>query len=217
MAEQTQATAERRRIRLWLSPVWLIPLIAILVGAWLFYQNILHRGALVVLELQSADGLHAGRTEVKVRSVVVGRVEDLRLTEDYSGAIAEVRMEPGTAGLLVKDSLFWVVKPRIGLRGVSGLGTLWSGAYLQLRPGTSDQPASHFRVLEHPPVVPAGAHGLSIALFSTESTSLNIGDPVVYQGRQVGQIAAAEFVPGRMQMRYRAFVRAPFDQLITNN
>lgn len=210
-------TAERRPLRFWLSPVWLIPLVALGIGAWLFYQNVITRGPVIILELRNAEGIRAGMTPVKVRSVEVGRVQELRLATDLSSALAVVQMQPGTAELLVEDSIFWVVKPRIGRRGISGLGTLWSGAYLQMQPGDSPQPARRFAVLEHPPVVPADARGLSIALLSVGSNALSVGDPVLYQGQQVGQIEAAEFKPEAMQMHYRVFIRAPFDQLITTN
>src|SRR5699024_1526463 len=104
MSAHEQATV-RRRARI--SPVWLIPVAAALIGCWLVYQNFLARGPEVTLRLPTAEGLEAGRTAVKVNSVQVGHVEAIRLTDDYSGAIAEIQMNPDTEALLAADSRFW--------------------------------------------------------------------------------------------------------------
>lgn len=210
--------ARRRPPRwLWISPVWLIPLGAALVGAWLVYQSLLSRGPEIVLQLEDAEGLEAGQTPVKVRNVPVGTVQALRLSDDYSGAIAEVQMDPDTEPLLVADSKFWVVKPRVGRRGVSGLDTILSGAYIQMRPGDAPEPARRFQVLAQPPVTQPGVPGITIDLLSQGDNSLNVGDPVVYQGQTVGKIEAASFEPTAMRMRYRVFIESPYDELITEN
>src|SRR5699024_3756539 len=124
-----QATI-RRRPRI--SPVWLIPVAAALIGCWLVYQNLISRGPQITLQLANAEGLQADNSPVKVRNVEVGHVSAIRLTDDYRGAIAVIQMNPDTDALLAADSRFWVVKPRIGRQGISGLGTILSRAYTQL-------------------------------------------------------------------------------------
>lgn len=199
-----------------LSPVWIIPLAVILIGGWLVYQNTLHRGPEVILRLDSAEGLEAGKTPVKVRDVEVGRVEAVRLSQDYDHAVATVQMNPGTARLLVRDSQFWVVKPRVNRRGVSGLGTILSGAFIRLRPGESDEPRRRYRVPDYPPVSHQDP-GLALILTSRSDASLNVGDPVLYQGRPVGQIDRARFDTSTQRMRYGIFVRSPYDDLVKHN
>lgn len=201
----------------WLSAVWIIPLIAVLIGGWLFYQNVLSRGPLVTLVLPTAEGLQAGQTTVKIRNVEVGKVEDVRLTEDYSGTIAEIRMDRDATGLLVEDTRFWVVKPRIGRRGISGLNTILSGAYVQMQPGESDEPRYRFKALEQPPVMDSGAAGLSLRLTGREQAALSVGDPVLYQGREAGRVETAEFDADTRQMRYQIFIDQPYDTLIRRN
>lgn len=211
--ESGEAAVRKRRARI--SPVWLIPVGAILIGCWLVYQNFVSRGPEVVLLLETAEGLEAGSTAVKVRSVEVGHVKSVRLTDDYDGAIAVLQMDPGTRELLASDSRFWVVKPRIGRQGISGLGTILSGAYIQLRPGTKPTTAYRFTALEHPPVTAADAPGVSIVLTSDTAGALNVGDPVIYQGRTVGMVETAEFSVEHKRMRYRVFIQAPYDRIIT--
>ncbi len=198
-----------------LSPVWLIPLAAALIGCWLLYQNIASQGPQVTLKLDTAEGLEAGKTLVKVRSVEVGRVDKVRLADDYNGAIATIQMNPDTRKLLVSDTDFWVVKPRVGRQGVSGLGTILSGAYIQLQPGAQTETRRRFTVLDQPPATAAGTPGVSITLASHGDNALKVGDPIIYQGQSVGQIETAEFSVEDKRMTYRAFIEAPFDRIVT--
>lgn len=210
----TEAIVKRRRR---ISPVWLIPLAVALVGCWLVYQNFLAHGPQVTLLLDSAAGLEAGSTAVKVHSVEVGHVESVHLTDDYKGAVAQIQMKPGTAAMLAADSQFWVVKPRISRQGISGLSTILSGAYIQLRPGAKDKTSHRFTALDHPPVTSADADGISLVLTSSATDTVHVGDPVLYQGQTAGRIEAGQFSVADRTMHYRVFIRAPFDQLVTSD
>jgi paraquat-inducible protein B len=117
------------------SPVWIIPIVTALIGAWILFYHFSHQGPMVTLVTTSAEGLEAGKTEIKSRSVDVGVVETVTLSGDLSKVMVQARLNSGMDKLLRQDSAFWVVKPQIGREGVSGLGTLLSGAYIELRPG----------------------------------------------------------------------------------
>lgn len=218
MADETEEYAtlnpSRRRRP---SPVWLIPLATALIGLWLVYQNIVSRGPQITLAIDTAEGLEAGKTAVKVRSVEVGRVTGIRLADDYNGAVARVQMNPDTDDLLVADSEFWVVKPRVGRQGISGLGTILSGAYIQLRPGDAERAQRRFTVLDEPPARSRDEPGILVTLTSDGDNSLAIGDPLIYQGQTVGQIESAEFAPANKRMEYGVFVQQPFARLIADN
>ncbi|MES1939446.1 paraquat-inducible protein B, partial [Salinisphaera sp. T5B8] len=210
----TAVTHDARRRRI--SPVWLIPVGAALIGLWLIYQNVMSRGPEITLALDTAEGLEAGKTLVKVRSVEVGHLESVRLADDYEGAVATVQMNPDTADLLVADSRFWVVKPRVGRQGISGLGTILSGAYIQLQPGNADTSQRRFKVQDTPPATSSDEPGVSVRLTSDGDNSLAVGDPIIYQGQTVGQIEASEFSLEKKRMEYRVFVRDPYAELITD-
>lgn len=214
----TQAEAEKRpRRRLRLSPVWLVPLGAVFIGCWLLYQNIATRGPEITLQLKTAEGLEKGKTAVKVLNVDVGTVRNVHLNKNYDGAIAEIRMQPDMEKLLVEDTKFWVVKPRVGRQGISGLGTIISGAYIQMRPGKSTKPAHTFTVLEKPPPTRTDAPGITLELISKGDDSVSVGDPVVYKGESVGQIETTDFDVTTQEVRYRIFVKSPYNKLINKN
>ncbi|HEX5464512.1 MAG TPA: intermembrane transport protein PqiB, partial [Burkholderiales bacterium] len=211
---QDEATVSRRK-RFALSPVWLIPLGAALIGCWLLYQNIVSRGPEITLHLNSAEGLEAGKTPIKVRNVEVGHIDSVRLSDDYANVIVTAQMKPDTKALLASDSVFWVVKPRVSFQGVSGLSTLLSGAYIQMQPGKSSQSSHSFMVLDHPPLTPAGTPGVSVILTSDGGATLSPGDPVIYQGQPVGRVETAKFSVAENRMSYTLFIRAPFDTKVS--
>lgn len=208
-----RATRHHRRR---LSPIWIVPLVAILIGAWMLYDNISGLGPTITLEMKNAEGIEAGKTLIKTRNVEVGRVEDVALSDDMSHTIITARMKPGTERMLNEESRFWVVKPRIGREGISGLGTVLSGAYIQLLPGNGTDAKRNFEVLDQPPVAPPDAPGIRINLISQIGSSLRAGDPITYQGFTVGRVENTEFDPDTKEMRHRLYIQSPYDVLVTD-
>ncbi|WBF19620.1 intermembrane transport protein PqiB [Halomonas elongata] len=200
-----------------LSPIWIVPIVALLIGAWLVYDNYASRGPLITLTMDSADGIEAGSTLIKTRNVEIGQVESVSLSDDQSRVIIKARMKSQAEPMLVEDSSFWVVKPRIGREGISGLNTVLSGAYLQLEPGQSDKEARTFEVSDQPPVAPPGAEGIRINLTSQVGNALSVGDPITSQGFPVGRVEKADFDVDTQQMHHRIFIESPYNQLITHN
>ena len=207
--------AERRPQRS-LSPIWIVPLVALLIGAWMIYDNLSKLGPSITLIMDNAEGIEAGKTLIKTRNVEVGRVEKVSLSDDLSHAEITARMSPQAESMLSEDTRFWVVKPRIGREGVSGLGTVLSGAYIQLLPGSSGVSKKTFDVLEQPPVAPPDAPGLRINLISQVGNAISTGDPVTYQGYTVGRVEDSHFDPEKREMRHRLYIQSPYEVLVTN-
>ncbi|MFP2767905.1 intermembrane transport protein PqiB [Oceanisphaera sp. KMM 10153] len=207
--------AERRPQRS-LSPIWIVPLVALLIGAWMIYDNLSKLGPSITLIMDNAEGIEAGKTLIKTRNVEVGRVEKVRLSDDLEHAEITARMSPQAEDMLNEDTRFWVVKPRIGREGVSGLGTVLSGAYIQLLPGSSEQAQEIFDVLEQPPVAPPDAEGLRINLISQVGNAISTGDPVTYQGYTVGRVEDSHFDPEKREMRHRLYIQSPYEVLVTS-
>ncbi|WP_110632980.1 intermembrane transport protein PqiB [Salinicola salarius] len=199
-----------------LSPIWIVPLLAALIGAWMVWDNFSSRGPLITLNMKNAEGIEAGKTQIKTRNVQVGHVEAVRLSDDLSHTVITARMSNDAARMLNSDARFWVVKPRIGREGISGLNTVLSGAYIQLAPGKSEESQDSFDVLEQPPVAPPDAPGLRINLVSQVGNSLSAGDPITYQGYTVGRVESTDFDPDKREMRHRLFIQAPYDSLVTD-
>lgn len=200
-----------------ISPVWIVPLLALVVALWMVWQDARGSGPTITVAVGDAEGIEAGKTQVKVRNVDVGQVTEVRLSEDFSSAVIDVAMNEGTERMLNADTRIWVVKPRIGRQGISGLGTLLSGAYIRLQPGDSTEQQSHFEALEQPPVTSQETPGRRLTLTSEGQASVTVGDSVQYQGFTVGQVEQSEFLVEERQTRYQIFVKAPYDELMTEN
>ncbi len=209
-----QATV--RKISQW-SPIWIVPVAAVLIGSWMLYHTFQNQGPTVTLLASNAEGIISGKTQIKSRSVDVGKVVSVELSQDLKQVVIRARMNPGTANLLNDESQLWVVKPTIGRGGVSGLNTLLSGAYIELQPGKSDSGKYFFELLETPPIAPPDAPGVRIFLSSSDAAALAVGDPILYRGYDVGTVERSEFDMQKRNMRYQLFIRAPYDALVTEN
>ncbi|TDP38910.1 paraquat-inducible protein B [Idiomarina aquatica] len=199
------------------SPIWLIPLLALAVALWMVWQESAGSGPQIEVLISDAEGLEAGKTPVRVRNVDVGLVSEISLSEDMSAAVLTIEMNENTQRMLAEDSRLWVVKPRIGRQGVSGLSTLLSGAYIRLQPGSSEQTATRFEALEEPPVTPQQTPGRRITLTSSVNSAVVVGDTVQYNGLSVGQVEKVDFNVDDRSMRYQVFIEQPYDELLTEN
>lgn len=213
MGDSKQEKAEVQDLKQ-ISSIWLVPVIALAIGIWMLVQYIGSKGPEVTLMLSTAEGIEVGKTEIKALNVRVGVITDVHLNDDYSAIIATAQIEKDAARMLKEDTLFWVVKPRIGKEGVSGLETLLSGAYVQLQPGVKDEEKLEFTVLEVPPVAPPDAKGIRLVLYHNEAGKLGVGDPVLYEGFTVGRVEKMTFDPEAKKANYQLFIFEPYDSLI---
>lgn len=192
MSDEPQVNAEITAQKQ-LSAIWIIPILALAMGLWMLFQYVNSTGPKITLILPTADGLEVGKTQIKALNVNVGVITEIKLSEDYDHIVATAQMSKDADRMLREDTLFWVVKPRIGREGISGLDTLLSGAYIQLQPGTASSAQDHFKVMDLPPIAPPDAKGLRLVLTNKEAGKLNVGDPVMYEGFTVGRVESAQF------------------------
>lgn len=216
MSNHDESVAQIEKIKRW-SPVWIVPIVTALIGAWIIFYHFSHQGPEVTLITTNAEGLVGGKTAIKSRSVDVGMVESVTLSDNLSQVIVKARLNSGMEKLLRKDSVFWVVKPQVGREGVSGLGTLLSGAYIELQPGNAKESEEDFRLLEQPPLASPDAKGIRVTLESAQSGQLSPGDPVLFRGLRVGTVETSQFDTDKRIMRYQLFVTSPYDSLVTTN
>lgn len=196
------------------SPIWIIPIVALLIGIGLIIDNYRNTGPLITLKMANAEGIEAGKTKIKTRNVDIGQVEEVKLSEDLSHTLIMARINTDAVSTLVEDTRFWVVKPRISREGITGFGTVLSGAYIQMQPGNSEEEQRSFDVLEQPPISLDGK-GIRIKLISQLGNSLRTGDPVTYQGFTVGRVETAEFDKESRQVNHQLFIEEPYDVLIS--
>lgn len=205
------------RSRLSLSWIWIVPAIAVLIALGLAVRAVLERGPEVTLQMASAEGLEANKTKIKYKDVEVGTVTAIALSGDRRMVKVTAAMNQQAEALLVNDSRFWVVRPRIGAGGVSGLTTLMSGAYIAIDPGKSPTRRSDFVGLETPPLVVSDMPGRQFQLVAEDLGSIDVGVPVYFRRVPVGRVVGYAMRPDGKGVDIRIFVDAPFDRLVTPN
>lgn len=214
--ESKSGEAKVQKVKNW-SPVWIFPIVTALIGAWVLFYHYSHQGPEVTLITTNAEGIEGGKTTIKSRSVDVGVVESATLTDDLTHVEIKARLNSGMEKLLHKDSVFWVVKPQVGREGISGLGTLLSGAYIELQPGNKGSQLNKYDLLDSPPLAPPDAKGIRVILDSKKAGQLSPGDPVLFRGYRVGSVETSTFDPQKRSISYQLFINAPNDRLVTNN
>ncbi len=207
--------ARRAHYSLWL--VWLVPLVAVIIGIGLGARSILNRGPTVTIYFHNAEGIEANKTHIKYKDVDVGIVRSVRLTKDHREVevTAEMRGNSGIENLLVTDTRFWVVRPRVGAAGVSGLGTLLSGAYIGMDAGRDATEKREFEGLDVQPAITADVPGREFALVADDLGSLDIGSPIYLRRVPVGQVLAYSMTPDGRHIRFTIFVTAPYDRFVS--
>ena len=162
----------------------------------MIYRSVTSQGPIAHVRFETADGIAAGKTEVRCRSVRVGVVKDVKLADDLKSVVVQVELKPDSVGLLRNGTNFWVVRPRVSATDVSGLGTLITGAYIELDPGPADgAEVNHFNGLETPPATNRNIPGRRLTLVAEEAGSLTAGSPIFYRGFEVGRIESRQAGP----------------------
>ena len=203
------------------SIVWLVPVIALLVGATLVARALLQRGPEITIEFRSAEGLEAGRTEVRYKEVVIGRVARVRLSGDRQQVLVDVGLAKDAAGIAVADTRFWVVRPRISAGGsVTGLGTLLAGSHIGMDAGSSTEPVRNFVGSEQPAVVitrrPSGTPVSScVATTSAPSTSARRSISAASRPGRSWVMSTDRSETGHHHRRLHP--SAPYDKLVNMN
>ncbi|GAB6093934.1 PqiB family protein [Desulfatiferula olefinivorans] len=196
------------------SFVWILPVIALLIGGFLIYNQFIEKDLIVQVHFDSGAGLVAGKTQVKHKGVIIGYLKSFRLDDDIKGVIATVAVNRNAEAVLREETLFWLVEPRISLEGVTGLETLVSGAYIEIRPGKG-RPSKTFDALSAPPPLPRSEPGLHLTLTSGDLGSIRQGTPILYRKVVVGSVQSYEFNPDNTGLLIHIHIKSKYADLVT--
>jgi paraquat-inducible protein B len=215
--ELPEAVAATPRPGRSLQLVWLIPLVAALIGGWLAVKAILDKGPTITITFLTAEGLESGKTKIRYKDVQIGLVTDVSLSPDASRVVVTAELVKDAKKYLVEDARFWVVRPRISGGTVSGLGTLLSGSYVGMDVGKSAKPRNEFVGLEVPPVISTGLPGREFVLRAPNIGSLDVGSPVYFRRLQAGQVSGHSLDKGGKGVTVKVFINSPYDRFVNTN
>lgn len=208
----------RERQRDWLpSLVWLIPIIAAVIGIALMVKIVIDRGPEITISFRTGEGIEPGKTKVKYKEVDIGEVRKITLSKNRSQVLVTVQLSKDADSFTAIDTHFWVVRPRLGASGISGLGTLLSGAYIGADAGTSEETTKKFTGLEVQPTVTRDASGKQFKLHADDLGSLDVGSPIFYRRIKVGRVSTYDLDADGKGVTLRIFIDTPYDKFVGNN
>lgn len=208
----------KRRIWQRLSLVWLVPFFALAISLWAAWQSYADRGTLITISFENAAGISAGETTIKYRDVTVGEVEDVEFSEGLTDVLVHARIDKTVAPFLDDDAQFWVVRPDVSVRGITGLETVLSGVFIEGNWDTeADVAQTQFTGLEQPNLTRASQRGTRIVLRADDGGSIAAGAPILHKGIEVGFLEQPQLSFDGRQVVVGAFVESPYDRRITSS
>lgn len=199
----------------WRIPwIWVVPAVAVLIGIWLAVQTVLEKGPTVTISFKTGEGLEAGKTKIKFKDVDIGIVKSVVLSKDYTRVVATAELTRDTANMLVDDTRFWVVRPRVAGGSVSGIGTLLSGAYIGMDIGRGKDARRDYTGLETPPVFASDVPGRQFVLRAADLGSVDVGTPIYFRRLQVGQVTSFELDKDGSGVTLHVFINSPYDRYV---
>jgi paraquat-inducible protein B len=205
------------RPRWHLQIVWLVPLVALLIGGWLAVRAVLQQGPVITVTFKSAEGLESGKTRFRYKDVDIGRVTAISVSHDLARVVVTAELAPELKPHLVEDMRFWVVRPRIAGGSVSGLSTLLTGSYVAVDRGISGKPSREFTGLDDPPPIQRDRPGREYVLHGATAGSQAVGAPVLYRQLKVGEVTGARLAEDGKAVVTSIFIDARYTRYVQSN
>ncbi|OCH38271.1 MlaD family protein [Aliivibrio fischeri] len=198
-----------------ISPLWILPLLALCLGGWLVYSSLMEAGQRIQIYFEDAQGLMAGRTTIRYQGLEVGMVKNITLSKDLSNIYVDADIYPEASDLLKENTQFWLVKPQASLTGISGLDALVSGNYIAILPG-SGAAKTKFTALANSPAIQPNTTGLSVTLRSKDLGSISVGSKIYYKKIPIGEVYNFKLDQETDNVRIKALIEEQYAHLITS-
>ncbi|WP_313629701.1 MlaD family protein, partial [Pseudomonas sp.] len=197
------------------SAIWVLPLIALIIGGWLGWRAYSQQGIEIQVRFESGEGIQVNKTEVVYKGMPVGKVKALALDDEGSnrGVIATIEMGKDVEQYLKTNTRFWLVKPSVSLAGITGLETLVSGNYIAASPGDGE-PTRKFKALSEEPPLSDAKPGLHLTVKADRLGSLNRGSPVFYKQIQVGQVKSYLLSEDQSTVEIKLYIEPTYAHLV---
>ncbi|MGI9274839.1 MAG: MlaD family protein [Endozoicomonas sp.] len=215
--DDLQASDEEVKQSPGFSPIWLLPLAALVTVVWMGWKTLQEEGVLVHVRFDSGQGIKVGKTEVRHNGLAVGKVRAMTMTEDLEGINVEIEMDRRMEPYLTESSRFWLVRPQVTVAGISGLDTLVSGNFIAFRPSEKGSKRKTFIALKSPPSLGEGEAGLTLFLRAEELSSIQLGSPVYYRRLKVGEVSGYNLSDDDRSVDVEVFIKPEFSHLVRRN
>ena len=199
-----------------ISTIWIVPIVALVIGGWLFYQSISQKGPTIDIIFKNATGIQADKTVIKYKDVEIGKVKEVNFGDELKTVRVTAELKRNMTPFLTEKTRFWVVQAKLGVGGVQGLDTLLSGVYIVMDPQKGEEKIRTFQGLDQIPVISAGDKGLTFMLEAENIGSLSVGSPIYYKRLKAGSIASYKLAPDGKNILIEVFIQSHFAKLINS-
>ncbi len=199
------------------SPVWILPIVALLIGLGLIVKSYLNAGIIVTLQVPTADGIAIGKTRVLFKGIAAGVVKERDITDDLQHVILSIEMDKRTEPFLNQKTQFWIVEPRISLSGISGLDTILGGRYIAISAEKGSKSKRKFIALNTPPPPSQETPGLHIKLRLNRLASVDQGTVIYYKQIPVGEVTHYTLEENDSEIQAWVLIKPEYAHLVKKN
>lgn len=216
--ESVEAKSARK-----ISPLWLLPLIALCLTGWLGYKAYSEMGQTVTIQFSNAQGLIEGRTTIRYQGLEVGMVKKITLSDNLKDIYVDADIYPKAKNLLSANTRFWLVKPQASLSGITGLDALVSGNYIAIQPdvnATRDPDASfskNYTALKEEPLDIRGQNGFSLTLTTNELGSISVGSKILFRKIPIGEVTNFSLASDSTSVKIQVAIKNEYAHLINSD
>jgi paraquat-inducible protein B len=175
--------------------VWVVPLVAIAIAAWLTWQHFHRLGPEISLQFTDASGLRPGQTPLLYRGVQIGEVTRVGLAGDRRNVLVHARLRREAEPLAGEGAQFWIVRPQVCWGSVTGLNTVLTGPEIHMIPGKPDAAQKLEFVGRETAPTDMQVEGLRVVLRAERPKSIRVNTPVYYRGVEVGAVQKIDLSP----------------------
>ena len=200
-----------------ISPVWILPIVALMIGLGLIIKSYLSAGIMITLQVKSAEGIEVGKTKVLYKGITAGVVKNYEVSKDLQTVILHVEMDKNTKPFLNDMTRFWIVEPRVSLSGVSGLDTILSGRYIAVDASASDHSRRDFVALDVPPPPSDDTPGLHIKLRLNRLASIDRGTAIFYKQLPIGEVTNYTLEENDTEIHAWVLIQPKYAHLVRQN
>jgi paraquat-inducible protein B len=198
--------------------LWLFPAFAVVLSVWLFANYLSHRGPTIKIALEDASGLQPEKTHVKFRGVSIGVVKEITISDDQKNAVAHISLERAAKHFATEGSRFWVVVPKVGFQGVSGLETLVEGTYLAAQPGPNpDRKKYEFKGQVGGESSDPLEDTVPYYLETDNVGAITVGDAVTFRGLRVGSVSKINLSKNSQSLIIQINIEDRYVKLVRTN
>ncbi|WP_105902124.1 MlaD family protein [Vibrio gangliei] len=219
-SSENQVTLKKDRK---ISPLWILPIIALCLAAWLGYKSYSEMGQRIQIHFTNAQGLIEGRTTIRYQGLEVGIVRKISLADNLKDIYVDADIYPKATKLLSENTRFWLVKPQASLSGITGLDALVSGNYIAIQPdndtmeGKKHSTKTEYTALKEEPMDIRAQNGVNFTLTSKDLGSISVGSKIMFRKIPIGEVTNFNLAQDSSSVKIQVSIKQQYAHIVNSD